>query len=322
MNGPGKSFRVGVTLMQICDMFPDDAAAERWFVSARWPDGVQCVHCDSNKVSESQHPQMRFRCRACDKHFSVKTKSVMHASKVGYRKWLVAIYLLTTNLKGVSSMKLHRDIGVTQKTAWHMAHRIREALLRETGTLFGGPVEVDEKYVGGLEKNKHEKNKLHAGRGAVGKMPVVGILDRETNQIEAQTVKRTDKDTLQGFVTRRTEEGAWVFTDEARAYSGIDRPHETVAHTVGEYVRGMAHTNGLESFWSMLQRGYVGIYHWMSDKHLTRYVTEFYGRHNHRPLNTWQQMMAVVQGAVGRRLRYIDLIGPPHMRLGGAPSTM
>ena len=307
MASPGKSFRAGITLMQVCDMFPDDAAAERWFIEARWPDGIRCVHCDSEKVSESRHPQMPFRCRDCDRHFSAKTNSVMHASKVGYRKWLIAIYLLTTNLKGVSSLKLHRDIGVTQKTAWHMSHRIREALKRDDRALFAGPVEVDEKYVGGLEKNKHAADKLRAGRGTVGKTPVAGMKDRATNQIDARVVERANKPALQEFVYSRTEREATVYTDEAAVYRDIAREHEAVRHSVGEYVRGMAHTNGMESFWSMLQRGFVGTYHWMSRKHLFRYVREFAGRHNLRPLDTSKQMKLIVAEAAGKRLSYADL---------------
>ena len=310
MASPGKSFRVGITLMEVCDMFPDDDAAERWFIEARWPNGVRCAHCQSDKVSESRHPQMPFRCRACDKHFSVKTNSVMHASKIGYRKWLIAVYLMTTNLKGVSSLKLHRDIGVTQKTAWHMAHRIREAWKRDERSLFTGPVEVDEKYVGGLEKNKHAADKLRAGRGTVGKTPVAGMKDRATNQIDAKVVDRANKPTLQEFVYSRTERDSTVYTDEAAVYRDIDREHEAVRHSVGEYVRGMAHTNGMESFWSMLQRGFVGTYHWMSRKHLFRYVREFAGRHNLRPLDTSEQMKLIVSKAAGKRLRYADLTAP------------
>ena len=305
---PGKSFRAGITLLEVFAMFPDDDAAERWFVESRWSDGVQCAHCDSDEVSESRHPQMPFRCRACDRRFSAKTNSVMRASKVGCRKWLIAIYLLATNLKGMSSMKLHRDIGVTQKTAWHMSHRIREAWKRNDAETFVGPVEVDEKYVGGLEKNKHAVDKLHAGRGTVGKTPVAGMKDRATNRIDVKVVERANKPTLQEFVYRRTDPDAIVYTDEAAVYKDIDRIHESVKHSVGEYVRGMAHTNGLESFWSMLQRGFVGVYHWMSRKHLSRYVSEFAGRHNLRPLDTSDQMKLIVAKTAGKRLRYADLI--------------
>ena len=303
MASPGKSFREGITLMEVCDMFPDDDAAEQWFIEARWPDGIRCAHCDSDEVSESRRPQMQFRCRACDKHFSVKTNSVMYALKIGYRKWLIAVYLMTTNLKGVSSLKLRRDIRVTQKTAWHMAHRIREAWKRDDRSLFAGPVEVDEKYVGGLEKNKHADDKLRAGRGTVGKTPVAGMKDRATNQIDAKVVDRANKSTLQELVYSRTERDATVYTDEAAVYKDIDREHETVRHSVGEYVRGMAHANGMESFWSMLQRGFVGAYRWMSRKHLFRYVAEFAERHNLRPLDTSEQWTLGARASRPQRLK-------------------
>ena len=151
---PGKHYRNGITLAQLFQMFPDDAVAERWFVETRWPDGLRCAHCDGENVGErGNHPRMPYHCRDCRKFFSVKINSVMHSSKVGYQKWAIAIYLMTTSLKGVSSMKLHRDIGVTQKTAWYMAHRIREAWEGDDDEVFAGPVEVDEAYIGGKEAN-------------------------------------------------------------------------------------------------------------------------------------------------------------------------
>ena len=316
MNAPGKAFRKGITLIELLQMFPDDATAEKWFVESRWPDGVRCAHCDGDRVKAAKHKSMPYHCADCRRFFSVKTNSVMHASKVGYQKWALAVYLMTTNLKGVSSMKLHRDIGVTQKTAWHMEHRIREGwgLDKEK---FAGPVEADETYIGGLEKNKRESKKLRAGRGAVGKSSVAGVKDRATNKVSADVVERTDRETLQTFVRERTDPAATVYTDEATAYIGLDRAHETVKHSVGEYVRGMAHTNGLESFWAMMKRGYAGIYHQMSVKHLSRYVAEFAARHNSRRLDTEAQMRASVQGMAGKRLRYVDLIGPIETRLNG-----
>ena len=307
-SAPGKHFRKGITLMELFKMFPDDETAEQWFVENRWPDGLRCAHCEGDNVAEQgNHPQMPFHCRDCRKFFSVKTNSFMHSSKVGYQKWIIAVYLITSNLKGISSMKLHRDIGVTQKTAWHMLHRIREAW-NIGSEVFEGEVEVDESYFGGKESNKHAKDKLNAGRGTVGKTAVVGMKERDTNKVQAQVVDATDKETLQGFVVENTTEEAVVYTDEAKAYSGLPREHQTVGHSVGEYVRDQAHTNGLESFWSMLKRGYNGTYHQMSPKHLHRYVNEFEGRHNVRPLDTMDQMKLVAKQSSGKKLLYDELI--------------
>lgn len=208
-------------------------------------------------------------------------------------------------------MKLHRDLGITQKSAWHMAHRIREAW-NSTANQFAGPVEVDETYIVGKERNEHEWKKQNAGRGAVGKAAVVGMRDRDTNQVDASVVESTDAPTLQGFVRERTEPDATVYTDEMPSYRGLPRLHETVKHGVAEFVRGQAHTNGVESFWAALKRGYVGIYHHMSTKHLHRYVAEFSGRHNQRPLDTDSQMARMVIGAVCKRLMYSKLIGSKH----------
>ena len=210
-------------------------------------------------------------------------------------------------------MKLHRDLGVTQKTAWHLAHRIRKAWEYDTG-LFAGPVEVDETYIGGKERNKHNSKKLKAGRGTVGKTAVVGMKDRQTNQVSSQVVESTDAQALQSFVRRATEKDTQVYTDEAAAYAGLPRPHEAVKHSAREYVHGMAHTNGIESHWAMLKRGYVGTYHQMSTKHLGRYVTEFEGRHNARPLDTADQMAKMAANSAGKRLPYAELIGPKASR--------
>ena len=310
MKAPGKAHREGISLVALMDMFPDEATAVEWYENCRWPGGRFCPHCGSLDTAEVKAAKpMPYRCRDCRKHFSVRTGTVMAESKLPVRKWVIAIYLCSTNLKGVSSMKLHRDLKVTQKTAWFLAHRIREAM-EFPHDLFGGPVEVDETYMGGKRKNmSNAKRKALAGtgRGAVGKTAVVGAKDRETNQVSARVVASTDKPTLQGFVGDHAAPGATVYTDEAAAYEGIPFDHAAVKHSVSEYVRGQAHTNGMESFWAMLKRGHTGIYHKMSAKHLRRYVAEFAGRHNVRNADTADQMAHIAAATVGRRLTYSDL---------------
>ena len=307
-SGPGRHYRRGVSLVEIMRRFPSDKAAHDWFASVRWPDGPHCPRCESDNVQVgTKHKTMPYRCRPCRRYFSVKTGTVMEDSKLGCQTWAVAIYLLTTGLKGQSSMKLHRDLGITQKTAWHLAHRIRQTFATEPES-FDGPVEADETYFGGKKKNRPLSERRLEGRGVAGKVAVGGILDRPTNQITATVLPDTKVRTIQDFVRSGVQPGATIFTDEATAYQGMPEfGHESVRHSVFEYVRGQAHTNGLESFWSMLKRGYVGTYHHMSSKHLGRYVSEFAGRHNLREADTTDQMEAMASGFLGKRLRYAQL---------------
>ena len=305
---PGKSDREGITLVHLCDMFPTEESARGWFEARIWPNGRHCPHCGSTRTHDAGHNNMPYRCSDCRGYFSVKTGTAMHKSHVPLRKWVFAIYLHLTSLKGVSSMKLHRDIGVSQPCAWFMLQRIRQAWGDDDIEAFAGPVEVDETYMGGKERNKHKGRKLKAGRGTVGKTAVVGAKDRKTNKIKAKVVENTDAKTLQKFVADTAAEGAKVITDDAAAYKGMPFDHASVRHSVGEYVDGMAHTNGIESFWSMLKRAHKGTYHKISAKHLQRYVDEFAGRHGVREQDTLDQMQSVVARMVGKRLGYRELV--------------
>ena len=308
-NGPGKSCRTGITLMELNDMFPDEQSAREWFESVVWIDERSCPRCDSTDTVETSGTYaMPYWCRGCQNQFSVRIGTVLERSHVSFRQWAFAIYLEMTALKGVSAMKLRRDIGVSYRTAWFMLHRIREAWAHDHGILFSGPVEVDETYVGGKRGNMSlSRRRAFHGSGAVGKEVVVGIKDRETSQVRAEVVDSANRETLHRFIGENVDPGAMVYTDSAVVYSGLPFAHESVVHNVGEYVRGRASTNGIESFWAVLKRAYIGVFHKISPKHLQRYVNQFAGKHGMRTMDTIHQMEAVVLGMIGKRLLYSDL---------------
>ena len=201
---PGKHYRKGMTVAEFFEMFPDDTAAEQWFAKQRWPNGACCVECGSVNVQDAaKRKRAAYRCRekGCEKQFCVRTNTFMHGSKLGYRKWLFAVYAAATNLKGVASMKTYRDLGVTQKTAWFMNHRIRRAWKRDPdASLFSGPVECDETYFGGRRRNMKKSVRAGlTGRGPAGKVAVVGAKDRTTNKVKAQVVEDTTRRNAPGI---------------------------------------------------------------------------------------------------------------------------
>ena len=256
------------------EMFPTEEAAVEWFESKIWPDGRRCPKCGSGNIAECAKPQP-YRCRDCRKLFSCKTGTVMHASNLPVKKWLYALYLITVSKKGLSSLQLGRELGIAQESAWRLGHKIREAWNQDALFPMEGEVEVDEAYIGGKEKNKHASQRLRAGRGPVGKQAVLAIRSRD-GEVRAFPIEGTDGATLSRHVRAHVRPGSAVYTDCHTGYHGMrEYRHEAVAHSAGEYVRGKVHTNGVESFWSLLKRGYVGSYHHMSVKHLSRYVDEF-----------------------------------------------
>lgn len=311
--GPGCAHRDGISLAELFQMFPDEEAARLWIESVIWPTGPVCPRCgaqDRVKPTPNGKP-LPYWCGDCRGHFSVRMGTALERSKVPLRKWAIAIYLELTSLKGVSSMKLHRDLGVTQRTAWFMLHRIREAWAQDSGELFDGPAEADETYVGGKVKNwplSKRKAKGKKGTGGVGKTPVMAVIDRPTKRIRAKVLPDTVMMTITDFVRAGLKPGAALYTDEATAYTRLpEYAHEAVNHSAFEYVRGPVHTNSLESFWSMFKRAYHGTYHHLSAKHLQRYMNEFAGRHAIRDAGTLAQMEATTRGLVGRRITYREL---------------
>lgn len=305
---PGRNEREGITITDLIQMFPDNKTAEQWFEQRIWGGKPKCPRCGNHeKIKTTNHHSMPYYCGGlgnCHKRFSVKTGTIMEASNIGYQKWAIATYLFATSLKSISSMKIHRDLGITQKSAWFMVQRLRESWKTLAGSdKMVGPVEIDEAYFGGKEQHKHADKKK-----VTKKVAVVGMKDRKTGNIRASPVPETTIARLGKFIDDNAEAGATHYTDENPTYRSLPN-HQTVNHSVSQYVNGMAHVNGLESFWALLRRGYHGTFHHVSPKHLHRYVNEFAGRLNTRPLDTIEVMGSMARGMAGHRLTYANLVG-------------
>lgn len=293
------------------EIIPDEAAAIAFFEAARWPEGRFCPHCGSfNTVEVSTGKPQPYRCKDCRKHFSYRTKTPMQASKLPVKKWLFAMYLMSVSKKGLSSLQLGRSLGIAPEAAWRLGHKIREGWNRDALFPMAGAVEIDEVYIGGKRKNMHaKKRKQLTGRGAVGKQPVMGIRERGTGRVEAFPIDSTEAATMQPEIRARVEPGTMLYTDGHKSYQGMREYRlESVAHHAGEYVRDQAHTNGMESFWALLKRGYVGTYHHFSVKHLSRYVDEFCHRQNNRGLHALDFMRQTSESFEGRVLTHRQLV--------------
>jgi transposase-like protein len=267
-------------LAEFLDYFKDEETCHQHFAAIRFRNGEYCPHCGHGKIFRFKSGK-RYRCAKCKQDFTIRTGTVFGESKLPLRKWFIAIYLLSTTSKGISSVQLAKHVGVTQKTGWFMDHRIRKAMKENKGQLFG-TVEVDETYVGGLAKAMHKDKRKTQGTGGVGKASVMGMLQRN-GRIIAGVVHGSDSPTLHGQIHKHVEPGSQVFTDAWRGYNGLHShfAHEVIDHAIG-YGRGELHTNSIESFWALFKHGYQGVYHQMSRKHLQRYIEEYTFRFNRR----------------------------------------
>ncbi len=296
-------------LIQLFDYFKDEETCRTHLEKHRWGDNVACPHCGSLKVYRTNRG---FKCgeKLCLKKFSATVGTIFENSKVPLRTWYAAMYLIASHKKGISSLQLHRDLGVTQKTAWFLLHRIRESLRQKTPVLLEDVVEVDETFIGGKNKNRHAHKKVpeSQGRSTKDKTPVVGIKQRG-GMITTIVGKDTKASTLQPFIKSVVKPGSIVITDEWGGYNGLNKEysHVVIKHNEGEYVRGAFHTNEVEGVWSLFKRGYIGTYHYMSPKHMPRYFDEFNYRFNSRDIPDADRF-EITLGRVAGRLKYKDLI--------------
>ena len=297
------------TLIQMMTAFPDEQSAIDHFTAIRWKNGAFCPHCGSTKVYHFSDARTH-KCGDCRKRFSIKVGTIFEDSKIELRKWFMAIWLITSHKKGIASTQLAKDIGVTQKTAWFMTHRLRHAAQTPSfNRQLDGEVEADETFIGGKEKNKHAWQRTGGKQGGAGKVAVLGILERE-GELRTGITPSLSARNVQSAIRANVAPGAALMTDEHGSFVGLGDTfhHHRVNHSAGEYVRSFClHTNGIESVWALFKRQIVGTHHYLSPKHLSRYLDEMTWRFNLRSIGEGERVNALLNQASGR-LTYKVLI--------------
>lgn len=302
------------TLLDAVRYYSDPKVCFETMIAVKWPDGkITCPKCGGDGIGViTSRSMLQCKAKGCRKQFSVKVNTIFEESPLGLDKWFVAAWCIANAKNGISSLELGRALGVTQKTAWFMLHRIREAMKTRTGRKLSGEIEGDETFIGGKAKNMHaeKRERLIRGRGAVGKAIVQGLLqrgdgDKRISQFRGFVVGNTEEYTLCPNVWRNVENGAKVYTDAAPSYAALALRyfHAYVDH-LNRYVKGRVHVNGLENFWSLLKRMLRGTYVAVSAFHLTRYLDEQAFRFNERDTNDAGRFAAVLLAVVGKRLTY------------------